>query len=377
MCRKEVKSFMATYRNIYTTTIASKPWKAIWIDGIKTKYEIHKTKGVRNAETHQKIKPYENSGYMVYPLHLNGKSECVHEHRLYACIFMPLPEELKDIPKTSLVINHKDGNGRNNDPSNIEWCTQRKMYFMLGKLVLIHIMGKNCHLAKISNDKAKEICELLQEGGRTITEVSKIAKVDPRIVRSIYQHDAWNFLSKDYDFSKVKMQNVDEEKVYRACELLEVNRYSDREIGEMCGLTRKYVNDLRNKKTRLDISRYFTFDSSIPESKDAKRARSICIDLEAGKLSVPEIAAKYDVTPQNVYDIRNGRTWGDISKRYSIKKPKSKMLTEEKICEICEKLEIGGISDKKLAVQLGVSRDTVMSIRLKRSHTDISKDYNF
>lgn len=366
------------YRNIYTTTTASKPWKNIWIDGVKTQYEIHKKKGVRNINTHKKIKLGEHGNYLKYSFYLgNNKNTLVLAHRLYASIFIPVPDELKDVSKTMLDVNHKDGNGHNNEPWNLEWCTQQENVLHAFRTGLTTNFGETACLAKTSNKKVIEICELLQAGGKSIIEIAKIANVNPRRVRSIYQREAWNFISKDYDFSKVKMQNVDDDKIHKACKMLEGNKYSDKEIGEACGLTRRYVNDLRNHRTRLDISKDYHFSSDVVETNDEIRARQICGLLQEGKLTIPEIAKKFNITPQAVYDIRNGVSHANISKEFNITKPKPRLITDDILHEICKLLEESKTSQKGIARQLNVSVDTVRDIRLKKRHTDISKNYNF
>lgn len=46
----------------------------------------------------------------------NGKKVMIYVHRLVAMAFIPNPNNLP-------CINHKDENGWNNKPNNLEWCT--------------------------------------------------------------------------------------------------------------------------------------------------------------------------------------------------------------------------------------------------------------
>ena len=65
------------------------------------------------------LKPYEKEGgYLEYRLYENGQVEAIRVHRLVGKLFLPLPENWKE-----LQINHKDGNKKNNHYSNLEWCT--------------------------------------------------------------------------------------------------------------------------------------------------------------------------------------------------------------------------------------------------------------
>jgi len=56
-------------------------------------------------------------GYYRVALSLNGKRKLIMLHRLIADSFIPNPKNLK-------VVNHIDSNKKNNDISNLEWCTQ-------------------------------------------------------------------------------------------------------------------------------------------------------------------------------------------------------------------------------------------------------------
>lgn len=54
--------------------------------------------------------------YKAITLYDNGKQVDVEVHRLVATAFLPNLENKK-------CVNHKDGNGSNNDVTNLEWCT--------------------------------------------------------------------------------------------------------------------------------------------------------------------------------------------------------------------------------------------------------------
>lgn len=54
-------------------------------------------------------------GYLQVGLSKNGKSKSVHIHRLVAATFLPKP-------KNATQVNHKDGNKKNNNLQNLEWC---------------------------------------------------------------------------------------------------------------------------------------------------------------------------------------------------------------------------------------------------------------
>lgn len=92
------------------------------IEGADERYEVSNTGKVRSTnynktgktkELKQKIDKY---GYCVVTLHINGKQKYPSVHRLVAKAFIPNPNNLPQ-------VNHKDTDKKNNNVSNLEWCT--------------------------------------------------------------------------------------------------------------------------------------------------------------------------------------------------------------------------------------------------------------
>jgi len=68
------------------------------------------------------LKPViNNNGYCELILHKNKKYKHYRVHRLVAEAFIENPNNYP-------IINHKDGNRRNNIKENIEWCTYKYNY---------------------------------------------------------------------------------------------------------------------------------------------------------------------------------------------------------------------------------------------------------
>lgn len=72
-------------------------------------------------QTKHKIKElsYDDySPYLMVTLYVHGKPERWKIHRLVATMFIPNPNNYP-------VVNHIDGNKRNNRVENLEWCTYK------------------------------------------------------------------------------------------------------------------------------------------------------------------------------------------------------------------------------------------------------------
>lgn len=88
-------------------------WKII--EGYEGLYQIHRQGYVRNAHGLVLKTFIQNSGYEVVKLSRNGEKQSYLIHRLVAAAFVP---NQMIYP----VVNHKDGNKRNNSYRNLEWC---------------------------------------------------------------------------------------------------------------------------------------------------------------------------------------------------------------------------------------------------------------
>lgn len=79
------------------------------------------TTGNRNRKLKSKIvKNHANKlGYQLVDLCKDGKKKTFKVHRLVA-------QEFIENPQNKPYINHKDGNPRNNNVQNLEWCTQKE-----------------------------------------------------------------------------------------------------------------------------------------------------------------------------------------------------------------------------------------------------------
>lgn len=87
------------------------------IDGYKGMYQVSSLGRVRSYKSKKEwiLKPGKNnSGYLYVNLCQDGKYKSMSVHRLVATYFLG---------KSSLVVNHKDGDKLNNILGNLEWIS--------------------------------------------------------------------------------------------------------------------------------------------------------------------------------------------------------------------------------------------------------------
>lgn len=85
-------------------------------------YAVTRDGKVINVQTGKEKFPSNNKsghGYLYVDLYNNGVRKKFYVHRLVAQAYIANPDNKP-------YINHVDGNPRNNDVSNLEWCTPKE-----------------------------------------------------------------------------------------------------------------------------------------------------------------------------------------------------------------------------------------------------------
>lgn len=135
-------------------------------------------------------------GYLYLRLHRNGEAKYMTVHRLVALAFVP-NEDKENNP----VINHKDGNKKNNYYKNLEWCDVQYNTIHSYKLGLQKpIKGSRHGRSKYTENQIHEVCRLLEDGENSIKEISTKTDVSVRTIQSVRARVNWTFISDQYEF---------------------------------------------------------------------------------------------------------------------------------------------------------------------------------
>ena len=145
-------------------------WKPVAVKGFESKYEVSNLGRVKSIGTYNTCKRgvlvpiIDTSGYEHVMLFNNGMRKDISVHRLVALTFIPNSNRLR-------YVNHKDENIRNNNVSNLEWCTNSyNVAYSVGKAVGQY--SKEGTLIKVFNT----IADASRELKIPTTNISKCCK---------------------------------------------------------------------------------------------------------------------------------------------------------------------------------------------------------
>lgn len=184
----------------------------IWrlVPSLNNKYEVSNLGRFRNATTKKILKQFENiHGYMV----LQARPEMykvvnVRIHRVVAEVFLgPCPD--------GYVVNHKDGNKKNNHVDNLEYVTpSENNQHALDTGLRNPWNGKNArkgtdnHFATISEDVVYEILRIRDQTGYGCRRIGKMLNLSRSVVNHILSGHSWKETVEKYYKEKGENQNA-------------------------------------------------------------------------------------------------------------------------------------------------------------------------
>ena len=166
------------------------------------KYEVSSIGRVRDSQTGYIFMPSNHrQGYlMVRLLKENGRyweRKTLFIHRLVMYAFKPLDSFEKML---KLTVNHKDGNKRNNLPSNLEWVTLRENIshsVRTGLSKKNRLCGEDNVLNKYPESLVRKVCEMIVQGHKR-KHISEALEVPLHFVKNIKYKKNWVVVSNEY-----------------------------------------------------------------------------------------------------------------------------------------------------------------------------------
>lgn len=176
--------------------------KIIEIDNCETNYIITIDGRVFNIKTEKELKKFNRvNQYEAVNIQLGkrGIYKTKTIHRLIGLGFIPNPENKP-------TINHKDGNKKNYDISNLEWATYSENNthaYKTGLKSPTFCDPNNCNLAIYTESIVIEVCNRLLNG-ESPKSISKNLRIGYSFVLEIRRHKTWKYITDNYDFPYVK-----------------------------------------------------------------------------------------------------------------------------------------------------------------------------
>lgn len=173
-------------------------WKPI--ASLNNLYEASNTGKIRNAKTLHVLKAFVGvHGYytmQVCPTPRGAKN--VRVHQLVAEAFL-------GTRPNNMVVNHKDGNKKNNNIENLEYVTSSENNIHALRNGLRHPAamrgksprGESHYRAKITEETVKEVLRLRKEKGYGSRKIAKIIGITNGTVSGILYGRTWKHIKKD------------------------------------------------------------------------------------------------------------------------------------------------------------------------------------
>ena len=137
------------------------------ISGYEDRYQVSKSGKIRSLRVINTSHKYDR--YLKVCI---SNSDCTRKtvriHRVVAETF------LADSMSEGLVVNHKDGNRRNNSVENLEWITQKDNIAHAIMMGLNNIRGESNSRAKLNNKLVLEIRKMSSDGATVSAIASKL-----------------------------------------------------------------------------------------------------------------------------------------------------------------------------------------------------------
>ena len=226
-------------------------------------YEISKSGYIFSNHTGNVMKPsISDNGYNLISLNTNNSGrKTFKKSRLVAKTFIENDDPNKNI------VNHKNLDKLNDSYDNLEWCTSSENTLHSMKNGHGPYRGEKHAFARITNEQANQICELLEKGYRCRDIVNILSLPDKDgtmsdIVSNIANKKCWIHISCNYNIPiHNQIYLFTDEQVHSICKLLELHTKT-KNILDILSLentksNKKGIEHIRRRMTYRHISKNY------------------------------------------------------------------------------------------------------------------------
>ena len=364
--------------------LATEEWKTVYINDEPTRYQISNYGDLKidgaSVKTYSSNKHDETRSYRMIFLYHNGNSYFRTIHRLVAIAFIPNPENKPQ-------VNHIDGNKSNNHEDNLEWVTQQENMAHAVATGLLNNSGMNNPNNVYTDYQIHTVCKMLEDKKNSLTDIEEKTGVSKDVIFHIRVNDLWKHISSDYEIPKVKLGEVySEDQIHQVCKLLVDRKKTISDIEKITGVDKSTVADIASKRRWSKISSKYNFPSSfIRKGEDnhnnlhtEAQIRQVCKLLEDSKQSAINISETTGVSINTIHDIMFGKSWKHISSQYKFpekRNPSRNKPPSIKTQSIMSWVK-SGLNSNDIIEKLKVEYDMPDRTKALQCVNDVKRNYN-
>lgn len=156
-------------------------------------YRIYSNGRIYSEFINRYITPTEDSSHYLQNTLVddNGNRKTIKTHRLVAIAFLPNPENLPD-------VNHRDFNRKNNNVTNLEWCTAEYNAQYTAKFNIDENKKVYMRFSPLTEEMVLLIPTLLNYGF-SIKLISRLYRVGHITIRNIVSGKTWKWLKLKFN----------------------------------------------------------------------------------------------------------------------------------------------------------------------------------
>lgn len=264
-------------------------------------------------------------------------------------------------------IQNKNSNGYNmslggEGQSGLKWSEESKRKLSESIKLSGRTKGSKNSNTKLTEEDVLQIKELIKEGF-SLTEISKKHNVSHAAISRIKTGDNWYYIGDDVSYFEYHGNaKLTESKVIEIKLLIKEGKMNQKDIAEKFNISNTTVNKISTGEIWKNVGE----DVSHRENRRLTEhdVMEIKFLIKEGKLTLTEIAKRFNAVQASISLIKSGKTWKNVGEDVSnFKTPKRiSKLTEKLVKEIKLLLKENNLTQGKIAEIYNVSKKTINEI---------------